>query len=30
MRTAEDKANLARAVLSFLTDKNAAHATDSL
>jgi LPPG:FO 2-phospho-L-lactate transferase len=30
MRTAEDKATLARAVLSFLTDKNAAHATDSL
>jgi len=30
MRTVEDKANLARAVLSFLTDKNAAHATDSL
>jgi LPPG:FO 2-phospho-L-lactate transferase len=30
MRTAEDKATLARAVLTFLTDKNAAHATDSL
>ena len=30
MRTAEDKANLAHAVLSFLTDKNAHHATDSL
>lgn len=30
MRTAEDKATLARAVLTFLTDKNAVHATDSL
>jgi 2-phospho-L-lactate transferase/gluconeogenesis factor (CofD/UPF0052 family) len=28
MRTAEDKADLARAVLSFLTDQNAAHAAD--